>query len=743
MTRYHLYRCVVLILTIVGMSVVSIAQTAGTGKMSAFVRKALKESRGQSLCNPVAELPAHRRDSPHDSSPHDSRDILAFVKVSDGTEVLKKYGCQTYAQWGDIHIARIPLKNLAALSAETQVKRIEAHASAHQLLDTATTIINALPVYEASPTHRAYTGEGVVMGLMDIGFDLTHPNFYNRDLTHTRIRAFWDQLSTDTIGSVFPLGRDYIGEEAVLAYARSRDGDTQTHGTHTLGIATGMGYDTPYRGVAFDSDICLVNNIESSDTAYFEPSKMYLYTTAMDALGFKYLFDYAEQQGKPCVASFSEGYPPYFDEEDSLYAAVLDSLSGPGRIIVASAGNEGLVKSYIEKQAETKEAGAFILSEDDDADYRIKTSGQPKLHLYRYGGEPGVPTDTLTIELDSLAYEKVVTDSLISDGDTLTLSQYRTRSTYPPDDIWFIYLQSNHPLNQLAPLALTIEGDQHAEMFGKSSSAFQANDIDPRWQDAQAGHNVFAPSSFKSIISVGATSYRVTMKNMWGNPHHAHEGTVIGRISPYSSTGPSVEDMLKPDVVAPGTYVISSFNHYSPIRYSMVAESDFQGTAYPWGLSTGTSMSAPMVAGTIALWLQAKPTLTTDEIREILHRTCQHPDLEMDYPNNIYGYGEIDAYRGLLDILGVDHIEGLSLHQPSRLRVYPSEGGLRLITDSPVTETLKVSIYNLSGTCIYETSVSINGTETILLLPPHAAGVYAVQMEAPTPELKGSQLVRL
>ena len=201
MTRYHIYRCVVLILTIVGMSMGAIAQTAETDKMSAFVRKALKESWGQSL----------RRDSPHDS-----RDILAFVKVSEGTEVFKKYGCQTYAQWGDIHIARIPLKNLAALSAETQVKRIEAHASAHQLLDTATTIINALPVYEASPTHRAYTGEGVVMGLMDIGFDLTHPNFYNRDLTHTRIRAFWDQLSTDTIGSAFPLGRDYIGEEAVL-----------------------------------------------------------------------------------------------------------------------------------------------------------------------------------------------------------------------------------------------------------------------------------------------------------------------------------------------------------------------------------------------------------------------------------------------------------------------------------------------------------------------------------------------
>lgn len=707
------------------------SQTTEAGKMSAFVRKALKES----MCEQQATRGLEVQMA--------SRQILAFVKVRDGESLLQKYNCQTFAQWGDIFIASIPLKNLAALSSETQVKRIEASASAHQLLDTATTVINALPIYEATPTHQAYTGEGVVMGLMDIGFDLTHPNFYNRDLTHTRIRAFWDQLSTDTIGSSFPLGRDYIGEEAVLTYARSRDGETQTHGTHTLGIATGMGYDTPYRGVAFDSDICLVNNIVSSDTAYFEPSKMYLYTTAMDALGFKYLFDYAEQQGKPCVASFSEGYTPYFDEEDSLYAAVLDSLSGPGRIIVASAGNEGLVKSYVEKPAETKEAGAFILCENEGAIYRIKTSGQPKLRLYRYDGKWGMPSDTLTVELDTLAYDTLVTDSLICNEDTMALSLYRSRSTYPPDEVWFIYLQGNRTLEKLPPMALTIEGNKHAEIFGKSSAAFQTNDIDPRWQDAQAGHNIFAPGCFQSVICVGATSYRAAMKNMWGGQHKAHDGTIIGRISPYSSTGPTVDGLLKPDVVAPGTYVISSFSHYSPIRYSMMAESDFQGTTYPWGLETGTSMSAPMVAGTIALWLQAKPTLTTDEIREVFHRTCQHPDPEMAYPNFVYGYGEIDAYRGLLDILGADRIEGLSLHQPSKLRIYPAEDGLRLMTDTPVKETIKVKVYSLSGTCIHEVSAFIDGTEAILPLPSHVSTVYVVQVEANTQALRGSQLVRL
>ena len=710
------------------------AQTAETGKLSTFVRQALRESQQAQLVT---------RGDDAQAAP---RHIIAFVKGHDGQSLLKKHGCQTYAQWGDIHIARIPLSSIAALSAETQVERIEARASARQLLDTATIVINALPVYESTPAHQAFTGEGVVVGLMDIGFDLTHPNFYDRDRTHTRISAIWDQLSKDTIGSTLPVGRDYIGEEAVLAHERSTDGEIQTHGTHTLGIATGTGYDTPYRGVAFDSDICLVSNIEESDTAYFEPGDKYIHTSALDALGFKYLFDYAEQQGKPCVASFSEGYPPYFDEDESLYAAVLDSLIGPGRIIVASAGNEGLVNSYVEKQTETKEAGAFILCYEDEAEYRIKGQSEAKLHLYRYGDElrePTAPTDTLTIELGALPYETEVTDSLVCSGDTLTVNLYRRRSVYQPDEVWFVTLQGNLPLYQLSPLALTVEGDHHAELFGHSSAAFRTCYKDSRWQDAQPGHNIIAPSSFKSVISVGATSYRAAMKNMWGGQHKAHDGTVIGRISPYSSTGPTVDGLLKPDVVAPGTYVISSFSHYSPIRYSMMAESDFQGTTYPWGLETGTSMSAPMVAGTIALWLQAKPTLTTDEIREVFHRTCQHPDPEMAYPNYVYGYGEIDAYRGLLDILGADRIEGLSFHQPSKLRVYPSEGGLRLITDAPVSASLRIKIYTLSGACIHETSTVLNGTGTRIPLPTHTSGIYAVQIDTDIQKLKGSQLVRL
>ena len=146
-----------------------------TNKLSPFVRRALMESLRQ---------PSPTRGDDAENAPSH---ILAFIKAHDAQPLFQHYGCRTYAHWGDIHIARIPLTSLAALAAEAQVKRIEANASSRLLLDTSAVVINALPVYETTPVHQAYTGDGVVMALMDVGFDLTHPNFYDRNLTHSRI----------------------------------------------------------------------------------------------------------------------------------------------------------------------------------------------------------------------------------------------------------------------------------------------------------------------------------------------------------------------------------------------------------------------------------------------------------------------------------------------------------------------------------------------------------------------------
>ena len=722
-------------------------------KMSSMVRQAALES----YSRPYAQTKmksrglGESRGLVHDSGrnqatcPLDSRRIMAFVRIDSGRaeEVLSRYGCRKHAQWGDICIAEIPLSVLAPLSSDRAVHRIEASRPASLLMDTTAAIINALPAYKPSQRHQAYTGEGVVLGIVDVGFDLTHPNFYDATLSRYRIGAFWDQLSADTIDSPMPVGRDYEGAEAIRAVGHSRDAEKLTHGTHTLGIVAGSGYDTPYRGIAFESEICAVGNAVNSNIEYVDSADRYKYTTALDALAFKYCMDYAERQGKPCVVSLSEGYPPYLDEEDSLYAAVLDSLSGPGRIIVASAGNGGVEKSYFEKPAESRVAGAFIRCFQQEALYRIKAEGDIRLSLYYYKEQKGAPSDTLAFETAEVPMDSILTKRLICSEDTLRLLVYRDYSRFGSDDVWQILVQGNQTLDKLAPMALVVEGEDRVEVYGNTIYAFTDRDTDDRWTAARRGRNINAPACFPSVICVGATAYRLSINNEEGTAvtgYNVDDGSVFMK---YSSTGPAMNGLMKPDVMAPGTNVVSSFNHLFEEKKDVIAHSECFGERYPWGVQSGTSMSAPVVAGTIALWLQAKPDLTPADVRDILSRSCRQPDAELTYPNNTYGFGEIDAYKGLLDVLGLTAIEGLSLRQPSGVEIHPSEGGLRIVFNQTPTEPIYIKVYTLSGTCILSDSPVIIGPETFIPLPSPMPGIYAVQVESASKRLCGSQLVRL
>ena len=58
-------------------------------------------------------------------------------------------------------------------------------------------------------------------------------------------------------------------------------------------------------------------------------------------------------------------------------------------------------------------------------------------------------------------------------------------------------------------------------------------------------------------------------------------------------------------------------------------------------------MACPIVAGIIAQWMEAVPTLTREQVIETFEATCRHHDPTLSYPNNDYGYGEIDAEAGL------------------------------------------------------------------------------------------------
>jgi serine protease AprX len=157
------------------------------------------------------------------------------------------------------------------------------------------------------------------------------------------------------------------------------------------------------------------------------------------------------------------------------------------------------------------------------------------------------------------------------------------------------------------------------------SVVFSAGNTGPGWHTL----NPYAAAPW--VISVGAT-----------------EG---GKLASYSSRGDFVHTDIHPTLVAPGTRVVS-------LRSSGVSQTGVEGPGFNsdtslsptllpyYTTATGTSFSAPQVAGAIALMLEANPKLTPTQIKDILERTAT--PLAPYYQPEV-GAGMLNAHAAVLE----------------------------------------------------------------------------------------------
>ena len=654
-----------------------IAQRPRYEKMSPFVREAMASA--------LATKQLTRSQS-------DDRLLTAFVRIDgNAAEVLRQYGCKELARVGDISIAAIPLSKLGALSCGRQVKRIETGRRCSIQMDTTRIVVNAEKVYTGEGLSQSYTGCGVVVGVQDIGFDLTHPNFYSADMSQYRIKALWDQLSRDTIGSTLYVGRDYVGRDALLELKHPIDGETQTHGTHTAGIAAGSGAQgngdiSPYRGMACDADLVLVDNA-ADNASLIDPKDYYKFTYATDALGFKYIFDYAERMHQPCVINFSEGSSQDFHGYDQLYYELLAKLIGPGRIIVSSAGNDGARNSYIHKNIGKERAGAFIMGNEKrfSCTAKSKQTFTFRVSVYDNVASPQI-VDISTVNVCN-AQDSLLTDSLLVGGKKYKWRVLAYPNSYDTSETAYDFqLSSPSKLGDSPQVSLQVMGrDADIELYRMSGYMFP-HSLDPVLDAGDCRYTIFSPSSSPDVICVGSTSYRTQFVNYLGEKK-VYDSGQKGIRSSFSAMGPTLDGRIKPDVMAPGQNIISSYSTFfinNPKNVNASVKSDvrhfeYNGRVYAWNANAGTSMSAPVVTGAIALWLQADPTLTPADCLEIFAKTCSHYDTSLSYPNNLYGYGQIDVAAGLREVLrrkalGINTIGQKKVSEQYDNRIYLLDG---------------------------------------------------------------------
>ena len=721
-------RIFLILITYCFSSLTSVAQRPQYGKLSPLLRQLARQK--ENLKSPTSKIKP--------------TEVCAFVKATD-SKVFEEYRCRVLASAGQVHIVSVPVNRIGAMSLDSRILRMEARQGTSLTNDQMATHLNALPVYEGRNLPQAFTGQGVVVGVMDVGFDLTHPTFYSADTTEYRIRRFWDMLAQDTVGSPFYVGRDYVGRDALLALGHSRDGLDLTHGTHTAGTAAGSGWQSPYRGMAPEADICLVANAVYDDIIYIDSADIYKYTFATDALGFKYLFDYAKSVGKPCVASFSEGSMQDFWGYDQLYYEMLDSLTGPGCIIVSAAGNNAYMKSWFRKPAGQLSTGSFINGASSGAMLTFKSADDFQLRFVLYGNS----NDTLMVAPQAvlLQPDSVGVASISLDDSQLTVTTEAYPSCYNPQEMCYDVTMLTSGKDTRLPLSVEVVGrDADVECF-RVDAALTTNALNPLLDAGEESYTVLSPSSAPRVICVGATSYRDSIQNLngeWKSYWLGHGGVR----APYSSIGPTFDGRVKPDVMGPGNNIVSSYSSYylenhpnnNDIKWD-VAHFNFNGRIYAWNSNSGTSMSCPAVAGAIALWLQAKPDLTPEQVLDVISHTSRHYDESMAWPNNEYGYGELDVYRGLLYILGIDRIEDVS-KQHTSARIRYAAGQMHVDFEEPLSSSVRLRLYTINGRLVQTAVIHAGQSSCSFSLSHLPAGIYAVQLDGDS-AVKGSTLIRL
>jgi len=136
-------------------------------------------------------------------------------------------------------------------------------------------------------------------------------------------------------------------------------------------------------------------------------------------------------------------------------------------------------------------------------------------------------------------------------------------------------------------------------------------------------------------------------------------GNKLGDITFFSSYGKLADGRELPTVCAPGLFVESSFSRYGDnYEEDITKQLTVGGTTYEFGVMSGTSMSTPYMSGICALWLEADPTLTHTQIRDIAQNTAVSDSYcttgnyyTKQGDGNQAGAGKVNAYAGLKYIL--------------------------------------------------------------------------------------------
>ncbi len=614
------------------------------------------------------------------------RVIISTTDVPATSGLVQRLGGRFDWLAEDIATVRIPLSRFGELADSRDVRSIDGGVEfTPSMLDRSRAAIGADRVQVGYGLNRPYTGKGVIVGIVDSGIDEDHRDF--QDATgRTRILYMWDV--SDKNGPTpagFDHGREYTASDINAGVCTQMDG--QGHGTHVAGIAAGNGAssDGINTGIAPEADLIIVHGTRAADgNGGF---------TSDDVIdGCKYIFQRATELGRPAVINLSLGGHAGGHDGRSLYERALTALTGPGRIIVAAAGNEG---------SKLIHAGATLLS-GQAADIPFGLQAPLGGMLIYYDG-PGITATVVArdpLTYAPLAYltpyvspgNKVEQQPLVVGGVLLgriTIDASMTNDPESGSSVIAVVIDNADgaaaPENILWSVFLGGAGRFDAWAF---QSEFSASDFGI--VGVLPGDNTMTlgiPASSKKVIAVASCVTKNAWVDVLGLPEiqdNLCSGVGIaevGSLSCFSSIGPTRDLRNKPEITAPGEAIFSARSH----DLSIGAERGpgvVPASSVPLGLPDyqkleGTSMAAPHVTGAIALLLQRNPNLDYDGVMTILSSSAIHPYPGF-VPNYAWGYGVLNIWGAMLELDAASLEAGTSGSEVWTLAPNPTSGTTHL-----------------------------------------------------------------
>lgn len=671
--------------------------------------------------------------------------VTALVTIAspDDVQRLADRGYDVIDVIDDIAIVDMPIGDVDSLCKEDYVIHVSFGGEAVPMMDKGREASGVDAVHQGTDLKMPYTGKGIIVSLFDVGLDPNHINFMDQD-GNTRVLGIDRVTGSGGSEARFTTPTQIKGFET--------DDAKETHGTHVLGIITGaykgdvsMNRTTgpnPYYGVAPEADIIVgCGNLYNNNILK----------------GVKYITDCAALLGQPAVVNLSLGNTTGMHDNSSSFNKSLAAY-GKKAIIVISAGNDGdtpmgLRKVFSAGDTELMTSispfspvtGTTMASSNFTGSIGFYSNDKTPFKLYAgLANSRGTISSkveingTMTINSSNLPgiESSYGTGAYLSVRTNVDTSSQR----YAADITFNLDTTKESPRSTLV---FIIEGNPgqviNGYINGKGkgtngydiAGSFTSRGIE-EWTDGTPDGSINDMACGDNIICIGSYNTRKSWKTISGG-NAGYSSIIEGDISDFSSYGTLADGSTLPHIAAPGCYLLSSWSRFNieqnySSSSSMVASVTQDGKTNYWGPMQGTSMSSPFAAGVFALWLEADPSLTIDDIKSIAKATAKR-DSYVEKGNPVrWGAGKLDALAGIKEVIrradaGVNDI--LADSSASKL-IVESLGDNRFSAFMAGGSRLDATLCNLGGATVM--NVSGSDSEVTVDASSLVPGVYVLSV---------------